>query len=168
MSKLKDSKNCKKAYEENQYCQHVPDKMKRRMSDMETFTKYDGGKPKHSLLPAGIMNGVAKVMGFGAGKYEKDNWKKCQQMSSYYDACHRHLEQFWGGVDLDEESGLHHIDHAMCNLVFLKWLIENEEGTDDRSRQTGEASKDGKGATEGVENVGVRSIWKRLFKNKDR
>ena len=147
---------CRKAYEENQYCSHIPDDLKARLTDMEKFTKYDGGKPKHSLLPAGIMNGVAEVMAFGANKYERDNWRKCKQMSSYYDACHRHLEQFWEGIDHDEESGLHHIDHALCNLVFLKWLIENKEHTDDRFRETSNTI-DNKGTDKGVEDAEARS-----------
>ncbi len=131
--KKKSNEGCAKAYNSKQYCSHIPDDIKLRMHNMEEFVKYDNGKPKHSLLPSGIMNGVLNVMGFGAQKYEKDNWKKCENMSTWYDGCHRHLEQFWEGMDLDEESGLSHIDHAMCNLVFLKWLILNKkEKSDDR------------------------------------
>lgn len=152
-------KNCRKAYEEDQYCHHVPDKMKLRMYNMEEFTKYDGGKPKHSLLPSGIMNGVLDVMAFGANKYEKGNWKKCKTMSSYYDACHRHLEQFWGGTNTDEESKLHHIDHALCNLIFLKWLVMNKEHTDDRENEVGE------GNSEGTKKVSILRRWTTLFRN---
>lgn len=160
----KNKKNCKKTYEENQYCHHIPDKIKLRIYNMEEFTKYDGGKPKHSLLPPGIMNGVLGVMAFGANKYEKDNWKKCETMSSYYDACHRHLEQFWEGIDTDEESNLHHIDHALCNLVFLKWLIVNKEHTDDREPREVRGSKQIRKKEEGV--LFFRR-WQTLLRNKD-
>lgn len=138
------SKNCKKAYQENQFCHHIPDNIKLRLYTMEKFTKYDTGKVKHSLLPSGIMDGVLDVMAFGAEKYEKDNWKKCESMSSYYDACHRHLEQFWGGVDIDEESTLHHLDHALCNLVFLRWLTLNKEEADDRTPRVQQVEQDPK------------------------
>ena len=163
------NEGCKKAYKEGQYCSHMPNNIKLRMYNMEEFTKYDGGKPKHSLLPPGIMDGTINVMGFGAKKYEKDNWQKCDNMSSYYDACHRHLEQFWQGANIDEESDLHHIDHAMCNLVFLKWLILNKESADDRSTTTrGEdpvviwtqSERESKG-------VPILKRWRALFRNEN-
>ena len=132
---------CKKAYETNQLCSHIPDKIKVRLFNMEKFTKYDTGKPKHSLLPPKTLDGVLDVMAFGAAKYEKDNWKKCDTPSSYYDACHRHLEEFWSGIDNDAESGLHHLDHAMCNLIFLKWILKNKPETDTRLEEQNGSDK---------------------------
>lgn len=130
----RNNKNCKKAYKEKQYCEHIPDKIKSRMYDMEKFTKYNEGKPMDSLMPAGIMDGTLHVLGFGCSKYEKDNWKKCNEMSTWYDGCKRHLNLFWSGEDLDKESQLSHIDHALCNLVFLKWQILNKGESDDRGQ----------------------------------
>lgn len=133
---VKGSKEgCKKAYEEGQFCSHIPDHIKERITTMEKFTKYDDGKPKRSLLPAKIFDGIFQVVSFGLKKYEKDNWKKCNHISSYYDACHRHLDNFWSGENLDKESGLHHLDHAIVNLLFTKWVLENKEYADDRPRE---------------------------------
>ena len=36
-------------------------------------------------------------------------------------ACHRHLQAWWSGERLDKESGLPHLAHAVCCLLFLMW-----------------------------------------------
>ena len=161
VSDARNSKNCKKAYKEGQYCSHMPDNIKHRMYTMDEFTKYDECKPKHSLLPPRIKDGVLNVLAFGTNKYEKGKWKKCNQMSSYYDACHRHLEQFWNGIDFDEESKLHHIDHALSNLIFLKWLIINKESTDDRESREIRKKKSSRASKE---YLSIFRRWKTLFR----
>lgn len=65
---------------------------------------------------------LANVLTFGARKYKPNNWKQCSDTGRYLAAAHRHLNAVAGGEDLDPETGLPHIDHVMCNLMFLSEL----------------------------------------------
>tara|TARA_R110000851_G_C13101976_1_gene568683 strand:- start:6367 stop:7092 length:726 start_codon:yes stop_codon:yes gene_type:complete len=65
---------------------------------------------------------LAKVLTFGASKYKPNNWKACSDTGRYLAAAHRHLNAVIKGEQLDPETGLHHLDHVMCNLMFLSEL----------------------------------------------
>ena len=100
---------------------------------MSEFKKNDAGKPQFDLLPLGLFSGVNDVLKHGAKKYGVGNWKKEDfLMSRAYNALLRHLIAFWGGEDTDKETGLSHLDHAMCNLIFLKYHHQNTPAADDR------------------------------------
>jgi hypothetical protein len=89
---------------------------------MSEGIKYDTSKPRWSLLPHGTMEEVVKVLEYGANKYSPDNWKKVPEMEvRYYDAAMRHIDAYWKGEYLDEESGQPHLAHAVCCLLFLMW-----------------------------------------------
>lgn len=84
-----------------------------------TGIKYDGEKPKVGLVPPLALLEVAKVLTFGAKKYSPNNWKKIEDLQSRYtDASLRHILDHMLGIDLDEESGLDHLAHAICCLMF--------------------------------------------------
>ena len=38
--------------------------------------KYDDNKPRYDLVPWSVFEDSVRVLGFGAKKYEVDNWKK--------------------------------------------------------------------------------------------
>lgn len=96
--------------------------------------KYDSGKIRYDLYPIGAYEGCAKVLTFGAFKYAPNGWKTVSDgKNRYYAALIRHLnaqKQFTDsgkkGLALDEESGLPHLDHAQCCLVFLREFIEKD------------------------------------------
>lgn len=89
--------------------------------------KYDAGKLRWSLIPQGVVDDYIKVLEFGANKYGKDNWQHVANGNTrYYDAAMRHMEQWWRGGDVDEESGSSHLAHAMCCISFLMWLEKNK------------------------------------------
>lgn len=70
---------------------------------------------------------LAKVLTFGARKYKPNNWKQCTDTGRYLAAAHRHLNAVMLGEDNDPETGLPHIDHALCNIMFLHVLgLRNE------------------------------------------
>jgi hypothetical protein len=94
--------------------------------------KYDTGKYRHSLLPTGVLKEVIKVLEYGATKYAPDNWKEVEDGTSrYYDAALRHIDSWYEGQKVDSETGLHHLAHATCCLMFLMWSDKNEgEGYD--------------------------------------
>ncbi len=83
--------------------------------------KYDSEKEKWSLLPLEPMKEVVQVLMHGAKKYAPDNWKYVKPKERYFDACLRHLSAWQAGEKNDSETGLSHIAHAVCCLVFLLW-----------------------------------------------
>jgi len=99
----------------------------------QDFIKYDSGKLDYDILPHGPIEDVIRVMMFGAEKYERDNWKKCKNIKSYYNAARRHMESWRRGEYFDDESGIPHLAHAMCNLVFMHYLSSNEHNPPVRS-----------------------------------
>jgi len=89
---------------------------------LSEFTKSDEGKIMPSLIEPAYIIGTAKILTFGAIKYEKDNWKKCENRQRYEDALLRHLLDYLSGNKIDEESGQSHLYHASCNLMFLDFM----------------------------------------------
>lgn len=83
--------------------------------------KYDSGKPRMSLIPPDALVEVAKVMTFGAEKYDKNNWRKGISYERLLDAAERHIIKFGSHLweDVDEESGINHLAHAIVNLMML-------------------------------------------------
>jgi hypothetical protein len=82
--------------------------------------KDDGGKPRWDLLPFAALEDVARVLEFGARKYAPDNWRKVEGWRwRYTRAGFGHLAAFARGEKLDPESGLPHLAHAACCLLFI-------------------------------------------------
>jgi dATP/dGTP diphosphohydrolase len=86
---------------------------------LEEGTKFDDGKVPLDLLSPYFLSGISEVLAFGAVKYEPYNWARGITYRRVYAALLRHLFAFWGGENLDEETGLHHLWHAGCCLMFL-------------------------------------------------
>ena len=89
---------------------------------MSEFKKFDTDKADMSLFPLKVVEHVSKVLEFGANKYGRDNWKSCTNKNRILSAALRHLRAYQEDDLIDSESGLPHIDHALCNLVFLSYL----------------------------------------------
>ena len=106
-----------------------------RIKAEKVGTKYDSGKLRYDLYPTDAYEGCTKVLTFGANKYSPNNWKLVEDAKNrYYAALMRHLiaqkEHIDGGgagLLLDDESGLPHLDHAQCCLVFMRHLTNNEK-----------------------------------------
>jgi hypothetical protein len=82
--------------------------------------KFDGDKLEFGLLPPLALEEVVRVLTFGAKKYERNNWQKVPESKRrYFDAMERHIWAWKKGEKLDTESGIHHLAHAMCCLMFL-------------------------------------------------
>ena len=94
----------------------------------ENGQKYDQDKPLWNLLPWDSVKEVVDVLTFGAKKYEPENWKKVPDARNrYFAAAMRHLTAWWEGEKKDTETGLSHLAHAVCCLLFLIWL-DNQDG----------------------------------------
>lgn len=84
-----------------------------------TFMKFDDGKLLYNLLPPKALKEMAKVLTFGAAKYEPNNWQKVDDKTRYIDALYRHLEAWRAGEKVDKDSNLSHLSHALTNVAFL-------------------------------------------------
>ncbi len=94
--------------------------------------KYDDGKADISLLPPEALVAIAEVFTFGAKKYAADNWRGGFKWRRVVSAILRHLFAWSAGQDKDPETGLSHIAHVGCNVMFLLTFIITKTGTDDR------------------------------------
>jgi len=83
------------------------------------FTKNDTGKLRYGLIPPIAEMEMVKVLTFGAQKYSPDNWKNVDDLSRYVDAALRHISAYRIGEQNDQETGHHHLAHAMCCLSFI-------------------------------------------------
>ena len=100
---------------------------------MNETLKYDTGKAPIHLVDSGVIIELAKVLGYGALKYEAHNWKNGLPISRYYSACMRHLLAFNDGETFDPESGLNHLGHAACNIMFMLYMLNHKPELDDRN-----------------------------------
>jgi hypothetical protein len=91
------------------------------------FIKADSGKLQWSLLPFEELKDVVRVLMLGAKKYTPDNWKKCDDVTRYKDALMRHVISYVSGDTTDDESGLSHLAHAVCNCLFLMYFDSREK-----------------------------------------
>jgi hypothetical protein len=93
--------------------------------------KYDGGKPEMRLLPFRALDEVSKVLTYGAKKYRPDNWKYVDNaVERYESAMLRHISAYMQGEESDPESGLSHLGHAACCILFLIWFKSNKRTTE--------------------------------------
>jgi len=90
-------------------------------------TKYDAGKSRWDLLPIQEVEEIVKALTFGAGKYSDNNWQTVENgKERYFAAMMRHIVAYRGGEVLDPESGLSHLAHAGCCMLFLSYIERHE------------------------------------------
>lgn len=94
--------------------------------------KFDGEKPPMELLDPYAMEQIAWVLAFGAKKYEANNWRKGIAMCRLLGAVLRHVFAYLRGEDLDPETGLSHLAHAGCEIMFALNMAHVRPDLDDR------------------------------------
>lgn len=95
---------------------------------MSEGQKFDDDKLDYSLVPWPAMAEVVKVLMFGAKKYAPNNWKHVDNAKRrYLSAVYRHINAYAEGEKIDGESGLMHLAHAVCCLLFMIWFENNEK-----------------------------------------
>ena len=94
--------------------------------------KDDGAKPRYDLIPPEAIDGLARVLTFGAAKYAPRNWELGMEWGRVFAATMRHLWAWWRGEKCDPETGMSHLWHAQCCLAFLIAFEARQTGTDDR------------------------------------
>ena len=97
-------------------------------------TKFDTDKPRMDLIPTDAVREIAKVLTYGAQKYNARNWESNGGMKwgRLYAAIQRHLSDYWEGRDLDDETNLLHLAHAGCDILMLIAYQLRGIGMDDR------------------------------------
>jgi len=98
----------------------------------EKGLRFNEGKDRIDLVPESAINGIAKVLTFGARKYAENNWRLGMKWSKITSSLKRHLAAIDRGEDYDQESGLLHIDHVLTNAAFLKEYYKIYPEGDDR------------------------------------
>ncbi len=83
--------------------------------------KHDQGKLNLTLLPFDALENVAKVLEHGAKEYSPNGWRSVEY-ERYEKALLRHISKYFQGEMIDSKSGLPHIDHIVCNAMFLSVL----------------------------------------------
>lgn len=94
-----------------------------------TGVKFDAGKLDYTLVPWDGLEEIVKVLEFGAKKYARDNWRHVEGAETrYMAAAFRHLVAYQMHNDVDPETGLSHLAHAGCCLLFLL-ALEKRNGS---------------------------------------
>jgi hypothetical protein len=97
--------------------------------------KDDHAKERVDLVPIEGIKAAARAFAYGANKYYANSWRTAgrPQFSRVYASVLRHLFAWYGREDIDPESGLHHLDHALSQLMMLQtYATAPWNGQDDR------------------------------------
>lgn len=82
--------------------------------------KFDREKPMWDLLPYREVGQIVDVLTYGAAKYSPYNWMQMKDPHARcFAALMRHMTAWKSGEIMDKESGLPHLAHAGCCLLFL-------------------------------------------------
>lgn len=100
--------------------------------DGEDGRKYDEDKDPWHLAPFDAFRAIVRVLAYGAKKYEPRNWERGMDWSRIFSATQRHLTKWWEGEDIDQETGMSHLWHAGCCIVFMIAYESRRIGRDDR------------------------------------
>ena len=96
-----------------------------RKDAIEPGRKDDQAKLRYDLMPLDAERSVVEVLTYGARKYSPENWWKVPDLKTrYHAAARRHIAAWAGGEQLDPESRLPHLAHAMCCLLFVLQIEE--------------------------------------------
>ncbi|MBB3752500.1 hypothetical protein FHT44_005012 [Mycolicibacterium sp. BK634] len=94
-------------------------------------------KAPFSTVSMPVLAELGLVMMEGARKYGRHNYRAAGVRASVYiDAAFRHLARFWEGEDLDPDSGMPHLIHAMACCAVLRDSQIQGNWTDDRPPKT--------------------------------
>ncbi len=113
---------------------HSPSRVDVTQMPTGGVVKDDSGKTRYELLPWDSLKQVADVFGYGAEKYFDNSWRT-QDAATYnrtFGSIMRHLTEWQMGQDIDPESGLNHLAHAVSQLLILMYVEQHNPDKDDR------------------------------------
>ncbi len=92
---------------------------------------------QYCTIPTTIIWELGVAMLEGARKYGRHNYRVAGVRASVYiDAAKGHIDQWWEGEDIDEESKLNHIVKAIASLAVLRDAMIQNKWVDDRPPKT--------------------------------
>lgn len=83
--------------------------------------RHGEAKPQLHLIPPAGNDEQALALALGKRKYGERNWMRAPvEMLTYLSAMKRHIDKVLEGIDIDPESGAHHLGHVMagCSIVL--------------------------------------------------
>lgn len=81
--------------------------------------KHDEAKPDYSLLTRAMLEPMVKAFMHGEKKYSRGNFRGGFVNTRLSAAALRHIMAWNDGEDLDPESGVSHLGHALAALGML-------------------------------------------------
>lgn len=102
----------------------------------ETGARKETKLARYDLIPTVSLRFLAEAYGKGLEKYptepgRKDNWRNGYSYSLSYAALQRHVNAYWSGEEIDEETGCHHLALA-CFHAFSLMHWGNDPELDER------------------------------------
>ena len=92
-----------------------------------------GVKPEqYQSIPVTALRELAEHFAKGAEKYGDHNFRKGYEWSKSYSALLRHLMAFWGGEDIDPETGSKHVTAVAWHALALSTFMDEHPQFDDR------------------------------------
>jgi len=90
--------------------------------ERDQAVKHDAGKLRMELIPPEVLEALAEVLTYGADKYGDNTWQTVDP-ERYVGAGGRHYTAWRKAPNsVDEESGIPHIYHLLCNTAFLAYF----------------------------------------------
>lgn len=94
--------------------------------------KHDSQKPDYSLLTPAMLEPMTQAMMYGQEKYSRGNFRAGFENIRLTSAALRHIFAYLDREDLDPESNVSHLGHAMAALAMLLDNIHEGVSTDVR------------------------------------
>jgi hypothetical protein len=91
-------------------------------------------KIRYDLVPPEVIHAIAETLTVNNlnGKYPERAWEDGRSWGGEFGAVMRHMWKWWNPFisDVDEETGLSHLYHAVTRLSFLLTYEERDKNTD--------------------------------------
>lgn len=98
--------------------------------------KFDGDKADFSLLTQAMLEPMTRALMYGERKYSRGNFREGFENVRLTSAALRHIYAYLNREELDPESGVSHLGHAMAALAMLLDNIAEGVSTDVRYEKT--------------------------------
>ncbi len=113
--------------------------------------KFDEGKTRYDLIPFHALEEITKVLTYRAEKYDDNDWRHVNPWQPrYLRAALGHIMDWARGEVNDQESGLHHLAHAACSIMFLIERSRTQPGQIFASEMFKQQTKGGPGGISGL------------------
>lgn len=108
------------------------------MTEPETTPPQRGqGKTRLTMVHPDFVEGMARVMDFGAAKYgDSTKWTDGRPIPEQVDSLLRHAAAIQRGEIMDPESGLQHAYHLGCNAMMIAHALERHSRKEDIGKIT--------------------------------